>query len=229
MNQSPGRLLALMQLCDSALPIGAYSHSWGLEAAISRGQVRTPVLLEAWARAWLTHSVAPGDGLIVAHAARCARDGDWEGLMGLNGLLTANKVAPTLRKASHGQGEALLGLAASWPWAGRVSAEVRATSPGPWHHAIIFGALTDAAGATDAEAVGLYLQNAAGGIIGAAVRGVPIGHTHGQQVAARLHPTIVELATRWAAAPLEQFGGLSPAYEVLTHAQTQLYARIFQS
>ena len=49
---SPGRLLRLVQLCDSALPIGAYSHSWGLEAAIARRQVRGPQDLEDWTRLW---------------------------------------------------------------------------------------------------------------------------------------------------------------------------------
>ncbi len=75
----------------------------------------------------------------------------------------------------------------------------------------------------------LYLQNAAGGIVAAAVRAVPIGHTHGQQVLARLHPLLAGLAGLWSDVPLECFGSLSPAYEVLSHAQTRLYTRLFQS
>src|SRR3982074_2827572 len=51
--------LALLQLCDSALPIGGYSHSWGLEAAIARGRVRDPSGLESWTRSWLRHVVGP--------------------------------------------------------------------------------------------------------------------------------------------------------------------------
>jgi urease accessory protein len=225
----PGRLLRLVQICDSALPVGAYSHSWGLEAAIDRRQVRRPEDLERWARAWLSESVAPADGLLAVQSARLAHAQDWPSLADLNDLLAANKVSPTLRKASLNTGEALLALASGWPWSGRTAAEIRASGAGPWHHAIVFGALADSAGAETVEALSLYLQNAAAGLIASAVRAVPLGHTHGQQVLARLQPLMLELADRWASAPLECFGGLSPAYEVLGYAQSQLYTRIFQS
>jgi urease accessory protein len=228
-STSPARLLRLVQLCDSALPVGAYSHSWGLEAAIDRREVAGPADLERWARAWLAHAVAPGDGLACAHAARAAAAGDWDGLANLNDLVTAARPAPTLRRASLNQGAALLGLASGWPWSGRVAAHVLANRPTGRHHAVAFGSLADAAGASAEEALALYLQNAAAGIVAAAVRAVPVGHTHGQQVLARLHTAIIGLAARWADSPLDGFGGLSPAYEVLTHAQTQLYTRLFQS
>ena len=38
--------LGLLRLADSALPIGGYTHSWGLEAAIARGPVHDPETLE---------------------------------------------------------------------------------------------------------------------------------------------------------------------------------------
>lgn len=228
-DPGPARLLRLVQLCDSALPIGAYTHSWGLEAAVERREVIGPTTVEAWARAWLSHSVAPSDGLASAHAAEGASRRDWEALAALNDLLTASRAAPTLRRASLNQGAALLGLASGWAWSGKAAAHLRATHPGPWHHAVVFGTLAEAAGASKEETLALYLQNAAAGLVAAAVRGVPVGHTHGQQVLARLQPLMTDLAARWSKTPLECFGGLSPAYEVLAHAQSQLYTRIFQS
>ena len=49
--------LRILQLGDSALPIGGYSHSWGLEAAIAQNLVTDAAGLEHWVRQWLVHAV----------------------------------------------------------------------------------------------------------------------------------------------------------------------------
>ncbi len=50
--------LRLLQLGDSALPIGGYSHSWGLEAAVEAGAVHDALTLERWTHQWLADGAA---------------------------------------------------------------------------------------------------------------------------------------------------------------------------
>jgi urease accessory protein len=224
--------LRLLQLGDSALPIGGYSHSWGLEAAIDQGTVRDAVSLETWLLCWLDYSLAPYEGILVAAVTRAAAHGDWSEVVRANDLLGASLTPPTLRHASRDMGEQLLALAEVWPWAAeqlaRWKRETQA-SEGPWYHAPVFGVLAAAAGATPHEALGVYLHQSALGIISAGVRGVPIGHTHGQQLLARLHERIAQLAEDYADCELDEAGSFSPAYEVLCDAQTRLYTRLFRS
>ena len=52
------------------------------------------------------------------------------------------------------------------------------------------------------------------------VKAVPVGHSHGQQILARMHDELYELAEEMAARPLDDAGGVCPAYEVLCYAQS---------
>ncbi len=226
--------LRLLQLGDSALPIGGYCHSWGLEAAIDRGLVRDAATLERWTRLWLRHTIAPFEAIVVAAVCRAAQAGDWPLVLSANRFVWATLAPPTLRQASRDMGEQLLALAEPWPWAeSAVQALRRSTDDDPataeWHHAIVFATLAAAAGAAPEEALAVYLHQAALGVIGAGVRAVPIGHTHGQQILARLHGELEALAHDAAGRALETAGSFCPAYEVLCDAQRTLYTRLFRS
>jgi urease accessory protein len=222
--------LPLLQLGDSALPIGGYSHSWGLEAAIDRQKVKEAASLERWVRLWLLHAAGPFEGVAVAAACRVASQADWSAVVRANQLLEVGLSPPMLRQASRDMGEQLLALAEAWPWAADNVAELRQViGVGAWHHAPVFGTLADAAGAVPREALLTYLHQAALGVISAGVRAVPVGHTHGQQILARLHNDIGRLAGELADRDLETAGNLCPAYEGWCHAQSRLYTRLFRS
>jgi urease accessory protein len=226
--------LHLLQLGDSALPIGGYSHSWGLEAATQAGRVHDAASLEQWVRLWLSLGVAPAEGVVVAAVCRAARRGEHTVALQACELLAASLTPPTLRHASQEMGEQLLRLAGVWPWAAtrvsRLRQEVdrQADFPG-WHHAPVFASLAEAGGADPESATKVYLHQAALGVISAGVRATPIGHTHGQQILATLHDLIDSLARQAQERPLDIAGNFAPAYEVLCHAQAGLYTRLFRS
>jgi urease accessory protein len=231
--------LRLLQLGDSALPIGGYSQSWGLEAAIDRGLVRDAFTLEQWLRFWLRYGVGPLEGVVVAAVCRAVAAADWVRILRANELLWASLAPPTLRNASRDMGEQLLALAEAWPWAAAALAELREQSRGragrlsssglEWHHAPVFGVLASAAAATPVEALSVYFHQSVLGGIGAGVRAIPIGHTHGQQILARLHDDLHQMSQDFADRDLETAGSFCPAYEMLCHAQNHLYTRLFRS
>ena len=57
-----------------------------------------------------------------------------------------------------------------------------------------FGLLGALGGSEPGDVLTAYLHQAALGMIGAGVRAIPVGHTHGQQILAYLHDEIRELA-----------------------------------
>jgi urease accessory protein len=228
--------LRLLQISDSALPIGGYTHSWGLEAAVARGLVSSAPTLEAWTRCWLRFGLAPGEGVVAAFACRAAGAGG-AGLRRANDLVRASLNPPSVRAASREMGERLLELAATWEWSAAGVAlllgphDSGAVDPGErgWHHAVVFGVLGALAGAGPGDTLAAYLHQAALGMIAAALRALPIGHTHGQQVLAYLHGDIEALTADLAGRPLEAAGSAAAFHEVLCDEQTRLYTRLFRS
>ncbi len=219
--------LRLLQLADSALPISGYTHSWGLEAAVSRRLVHDPETLERWARHWLRHNLGPLEGVLVAAACRAARAGD--GVAALNEIAEVSIVPPSTRRASREMGEQLIALGTTWAWAGSRLAPFVRDHPDGWHHPVAFGLLGAVAGGNSGEVLTAYLHQAALGVIGAGVRAVPVGHTHGQQILAYLQEDIAALAADLCDRDPATAGAGSPNYEVLCEEQTRLYARMFRS
>lgn len=228
--------LGLLQLADSALPISGYTHSWGLEAAIARGAVRDPETLERWTLRWLRSSLAPFEGVLVASACRATRHDAPDELDRLNVLMEASLAPPSIRRASREMGEQLMALGTTWVWAApglqnllRTRPSGTGQGPAAWHHAVAFGVLGTLAGGDPGEVIGAFLHQAALGMIGAGLRAVPVGHTHGQQVLAYLHGeirTLIELIQR---RDPETAGAGCPFYETICDEQTRLYARMFRS
>jgi urease accessory protein len=223
--------LCLLQISDSALPISGYTHSWGLEAAIARGLVRDAQSLERWCAQWLARSLGPLEGVLVASACREASEGTPADLRSLNRLADASIVAPSIRSASREMGDQLLALAGTWIWCAERLLPFLGCPPQPrgWHHCVAFGLLGMLAGAELVDVLCAYLHQAALGMIGAGVRAIPVGHTHGQQVLAYLQNDIRALAASLAARELETAGAGCPFYEMLCDEQTRLYARMFRS
>ena len=220
--------LRLLQLGDSALPVGGYTHSWGLEVAISRERVYDAASLESWTTDWLKRCVGPFDGVVVAAVCRAVTDGCWEDVARANELVTASLAPPTLRSASREMGEQLAGLAGTWDWS-RGKVDGLAQPETRWNYCVVFGVVAAAGGATPREALAAYLNQTTLGMIAAGVRGIPLGHTHAQQILAYLHDTIAELTEYYADQPLDTAGSGCPYYEVLCDEQSRLYTRLFRS
>jgi urease accessory protein len=94
---------------------------------------------------------------------------------------------------------------------------------------VAFGLLGAVAGGGPEEILTVFLHQAVMGMVGAGVRAVPVGHTHGQQVLAYLHGDIRTMAAEFVTRAPETAGGGCPFYEILCDEQTRLYARMFRS
>ncbi len=102
-----------MQLLDTALPVGGFSHSFGLESMVQEGRLSDTTQLKEYIRAMLFHSWAPGDTMAVKAVYVYAPDRDYEAIWLVDRMLHIQRNALETREGLHKMGKRLHRLARS--------------------------------------------------------------------------------------------------------------------
>jgi urease accessory protein len=225
------RLLAAMQLADSAFPSGAYTLSHGLESFVREGWLRDPEQIEPLVADYLACLVGPGDAVAAAWAARACGRADMALLVEVDRLLGATKLVAEEAAASARSGRQVLRVARALSGDRTLAAyeeEVRAgRSPG--HLAVARGVLGGAWGLRPAEVAAAELYSFAGSLVGAALRTARLGHERAQRLLCRLRALVAELADRAASTPWTELCPFAPAVEVMQMEHQGSSVRLFAS
>lgn len=223
--------LAHAQLLDSALPIGAFSHSFGLETLVQQQRVTTIEHLGEYCRAMLWGSWAPCDAMAVAGVYRFAPQQQWDELWRLDEELHVTRAASETREGLQKMGKRLWHLGRSihpnLEWA--PLAEAIETGQCPGTYPLIYGWLCWQLGVTLEAAAQGYLYACLSAAVTNAVRLMRIGQTQGQTLLAQLLPEVDAAWTRFALQNPFDFWTNVPEIEVAMMQHATLYSRLFMS
>lgn len=225
------KLLRYVQLLDSALPIGGFSHSFGLEAYTHVGTIQTTAQLEQFIRSQLHSSLVRFDGLAIKGVYQ-AIDLEDSGLLALiDKQVHAQRAPREIRESGHKMGKRLLKLARSlYPWMdfSLIDEAVRdhgaycgiTTIHGYINHRLEIGL---------DEAVTGHLYTSVNAYVNSALRLLPIGQTEAQML---IHKLLNDIESEWSKlrheAP-EQMHSFGIAQEIYAMQHETLPARLFMS
>jgi urease accessory protein len=225
-NGSTG-FLAALQLADSALPIGRFVHSHGLEQWLrDHGEV-APETLQELIEAAVCEAVAPLDGAVLAWAHR---SGSIAELIDVDGRLTARKLTRSARDASQTCGRQLAALAPQLVpqdlLVVQLAGAVRAGET-DGNLAVVEGTLARAFGLSTREAVLVELRATAAALLSAAIRLGAISPVRAQIALTRLSPALERAADTALLLEFEQLSATAPELEIAALAHARADARLF--
>jgi len=207
-------LLQLIWLASPALPVGGFSYSEGLEAAVEAGLVKDEASAADWLVQQLHLGLARADLAVVAAVHRAPQRAD-----ALDEWLRQTRETSELRlqaeQMGHSMGEWLKSL-------GR-------PSQGGRTYPVTFALAAGPCGASTRQVLLAYAFGWAENMMQAAIKSVPLGQSAGQRMLARLAAEIPAAVDHALALGDDDRQSFTPMLAILSARHETQYSRLFRS
>jgi urease accessory protein len=232
---APASFLQLIWLASPALPVGGFSYSEGLEAAILRAQAAPEKIASNasndWLGQWLIDqlqlTLARGDMAVMAQAIAAWRSGDLERITQLNDWLLQTRETSELRAQTEQMGRSL------YTWLRNDDGTNRALLAHceqlPPTYPVTFALAASQLDAPVRECLLAFAFGWAENMAQAAIKSVPLGQTAGQRILARLSQAIPAAVQTAIDLPDDERQAFSPMLAILSAQHETQYSRLFRS
>ena len=222
-------LLQLMWLASPALPVGGFSYSEALEAAVDDGHVTGEASAAAWIANQMALAPARADLPVLAQAHAAWQRHELARITALNDFIGRTRETRELRLQSEQMGRSLVEWLRNQPVDDDARlAHLATLAPSPtWP--VAFALATARADASAAQALHASLFGWAENMVQAALKAVPLGQLAGQRILQALvdrMPPLIEQALGMTDDDMQSF---SPMLGIASARHETQYSRLFRS
>jgi len=222
----------LLQINDALFPIGAYSHSYGLETYIQKGILKNTEDATFYLQNKLRYSFLYTDLLGVRLAYEYTKENDLDALINLNRLTEALKAPIEIREASLKLGSRFLKTISSLNLTGYApifNTFATQSSDIKYHHCCLYGSFCAAMAIDKTETLSHYLYAQASSIVTTCVKSIPLSQTDGQKILSACFPLLNELLETVLQLDAAWYGCSTPGFDIRCMQHESLYSRIYMS
>lgn len=209
-------LAVLLQLSDSALPTGGFSHSFGFEQYVHTGEIHDADSFAAWLHVFVARQLTFTDALLM----RMLYDGVSE-------LELADRAYAVTMPAEVRAADAA--MATRIRQIGEGALDVPGSDTEPTHPAIEYARISRHFDiALDVAIIG-HLMGTVITLTQNAVRSIPLGQTAGQQIVAAARGVVDAAASAVHDLDDSDLGAIAPGLEIAQMRHERLSVRMFMS
>jgi urease accessory protein len=220
--------MRLLQMASQAMPIGGYSHSHGLEAAIDSGLVHDEASVQQWITDMLSFSIGSFEATCLERMSDAWIAQDFEALCGLNEEFLATRESAELRSATVQMGFSMRSLLSVLPDMSDALNNALQTMQEPSLPCVWSGAAT-AWEISQCNSLAAYLWSWAENQVLVAMKSVPIGQSSGQRVLLTMGSQIARFMERWQSRADTKPSNFVPGLAILSSQHETQYSRLFRS
>lgn len=224
-------LFRLLQISDTALPIGGFSHSAGLETYVQNGLVKDTASAKEFIVQMLSQNLHYTDAAFVSLTYDAAAENDIQGLLQLDEECTAVKLPREMREASQKLGTRLMKIFQPLMDCALIDdyKQEVATQNAKGHYCIMFGLYACMLGIAKKDVLTGFYYNAAAGMVTNSVKLVPLSQQHGQELLFSLQNLIAQLAEKSMRPNKELLGFCCSGFDIRSMQHERLYSRLYMS
>lgn len=224
-------LASLLHLSDPTLPIGAYTHSNGLETYIQNNLVNDKETAREFVENMIKYNLKFNDGAFVKLAYEATQKGDLNEILKLDEECSALKAPKEIRQASQKLGLRLIKIFKRRVESDLVTQyEAKIKQKEAYSNfAITFGIYASLLNIPLYESLFSFYYTSASGIITNAVKLVPLGQLDGQDLMFDLYETISQTAKDTIELDREYVGLCNTSFDIRCMQHERLYSRLYMS
>jgi urease accessory protein len=225
----PNSLLSLLQLCNSSLPLGAFSYSESLETLVNKQLISDDYGLKLWLINELSYGSIRVESAIMLRGYNCFLSQDFSKLNYWNSWLTAQRETLELRQQSWQMGKSLMRLIHSLEPENKLIIELNSLFKSNCNYAIAFGIVASNWQIAPENAILGYLYSWMNNLVNAGVKLIPLGQTMGQKILLEMNNHLVKITQEILTLDDDDLASCSIGLSLASMQHEVEYSRLFRS